>query len=104
MEFNKGTDPDLNMTVELVVNDRAEAMVLHDKPFKKDLSWLEYNLNTSKLDFVMEDGDVKNFGIPVDPALAKYLQNAFNVLMVLMNETMDEPQEGSYLPLIIYRA
>jgi hypothetical protein len=102
--FNEGVSPDMDLKVELVVNDRAEAFVFHNKPFKKKMSWLEYDLESHKLDFIMNDGDIRNFGIRVDPKLAKYLQNSFQVLMVQMDEATGEPIEGDYYPLIIHRA
>jgi len=92
------------MEVELVVNERAEAMIMHNKPFGKTLSWLEYDLDTHKLDFIMNDGDLRNFGIPVHKDLEKYMQNAFQVLMVLMDDETGDPEEGSYYPLIIHRS
>lgn len=98
---NKGSDKDLK--VELVVNERAEAVVFHNKPFRKALSWLEFDLDKSRLDFIMNDGEIRNFGIPVHPDLAKYMQNAFQVLMVLMDEETGEPKEGNYFPLVIHR-
>ncbi|MCB9996560.1 MAG: hypothetical protein H6869_09010 [Rhodospirillales bacterium] len=102
--YNEGTHPDMNMKVELYVNDRAEAFVFHDKPFAKPLAWLEYDLDEDKMDFVMDDGDLRNFGIPVDPKLKKYLQNSFQVLMVQMDEETGEPIEGDYFPIVIHRA
>lgn len=101
---NKGSFPELDMKVELVVNDRAEAMVFHNKPFSKRMSWLEYDLDESRLDFIMNDGDIRNFGIKIHPNLAKYLQNSFQVLMVLMDGDTGEPIEGEYFPIIIHRA
>ena len=100
--FNTAKDEDVE--VELVVNERAEAMIMHSKPFSKKLSWLEDDLDTNKLDLIMNDGDIRDFGIPVHPNLAKYLQNAFQVLMVLMDEKTGEPEEGDYFPLIIHRS
>lgn len=102
--YNEGKSPDMDVHVELIVNDRAEAMVFHNKPFSAKLSWLEYDLDSSKLDFILEDGELRNFGIPVHPSLAKYMQNAFQVLMVHMDEKTGEPLDGGYLPLIIHRA
>jgi len=102
--YNEGHNLDMDMKVEFLVNDRAEATVLHDKPFSKKLSWLEYDLDSSKLEFILEDGDVRNFGIPVHPKLAKYMQNAYQVLMIQMDEKTGEPLDGGYYPLIIHRA
>jgi hypothetical protein len=102
-EYNEGVSPDTKMKVRLVVNERAEAFIFHDKPFGKKLSWLEYDLDTHRLDFIMNDGDVRNFGIPVDPKLEKHLQNSFQVLMVLMDEEKKQPVEGDYYPLVIHR-
>ena len=104
-EYNKGHAPDDDdMRVELAVNDRAEAIVFHNKPFAKIISWLEFDLDTSRLTFIMDDGDSRDFGIPVHPKLARYMQNAFQVLMVYMEDSSDEPIEGGYIPLMIHRA
>lgn len=98
---NTGRDGDLE--VELVVNDRAEATLFHNMPFKATPSWFEYDLDDSRLDFIMNEGDIRSFGIPVDPDLNKYMQNAYQVLVVLKDKETSEPEEGSYLPLIIHR-
>ena len=104
---NSATDDavaDTDISIELVVNERAEAFVFHNRKCRKKLSWLEYDLDSNRLDFIMNDGDIRNFGIPVDPKMNKYLQNAFQVLLVEMDEKTGEPVEGDYYPLIIHRA
>ena len=102
-EYNKGRAPDDNdMRVEIAVNDIAEAIVFHNRPFSHPLSWLEFDLDHGKLTFVMGQGDFKDFFISVHPDLTKYMQNAFQVLMVLMDES-NEPVEGGYIPLILHR-
>ncbi len=52
----------------------------------------------------MDNGDIRDFSIPIRPELARYMQNAFQVLMVLMDEDSGEPVEGDYVPLIIHRS
>lgn len=101
-EYNEVEDKDFK--VELVVNPDAKTFVFHTKPFRKKLSWLEFDLNDNRLDFVTQDGDVRNFGLPVSPELAKYMQNASRVLLVLMDEETGEALEGAYVPLIVHRA
>jgi hypothetical protein len=102
--FNEGVSPEQGMKVELYVNDKAQALVLHNMPFKKKLSWLEYDLTSSHLNFVLENGDIRNFGIPVHPNLARYLQNSFQILLVLVDEELGKQVNGDYYPLIIHRS
>lgn len=102
--YSDGTPFEQEMKVELVINDRAEAFIFHNKPFKRQVSWIEYDLDTNKLDFVMNDGDTRNFGLLVKRDMSKYLQNAFQILVVLTDDKTGEPVEGEYFPLIIHRA
>ncbi len=94
-------DPDFK--INLAINDQARVVLFHNKNFRKKLSWLEFNLSTNRLDFVMNDGDVRNFGIAVAPDLSKYMQNAFQVLMILTDDKNGEHTGGCYYPLIIHR-
>ncbi len=94
---------DPGFKIDLVVNEGAKVAVFHNKPFKKPLSWLEFNLGTKQLDFVMDDGDIRNFGTKIPEDFATDMQNAHVVLMVLMDEETKEPDSGQYFPLIIHR-
>ena len=96
--------PRFGTYTELMINERAEALLLHDKPFQEELSWFEYDLDTSRLELIMEDGDIRDFGIAVDRMLAKYLQNAYQILTVMVDRNTGAYQEESYYPLIIHRA
>ena len=89
--------------VDLVVNDKAEVFVFHVLPFRKRLSWLEFDLDSKNLDFVMNDGDVRNFGTRVPDQFSKHMQNAFQIMIVQMDEKTGEPMVGEYFPLIIHR-
>ena len=42
----ENNDPDFK--VDLVINDEAEVYVFHNKPFTKDISWLEFDLETGQ--------------------------------------------------------
>ena len=99
--YNKASNDDVK--VELIVNERAEAMIFHNKPFNHDVSWFEFNLENNQMDFIMDEGATKPLGIPVDPKLAKHLQNSFQVLLVRMDDVTGEPVKGDYFPLIVHR-
>lgn len=100
----KKNSNDLDFKAELRVNEGANVAVLHSEPFKKELSWLEFDLDTKRLTFVMDDGDMRDFGIMIPDQYARDMQNAHQVLMVQTDEKTDEPMSGQYFPLIIHRA
>lgn len=100
----RAVNADMGMNLDLIVSDRAEICVFHDKPFSKILSWLEYDSRTNRVDFIMEDGDIRNFGIPVEAKLRPYFHNAYVVNIVEMNPTTKKVVGGMELPLIIHAA
>ncbi|NCC22458.1 MAG: hypothetical protein EOM26_08345 [Alphaproteobacteria bacterium] len=99
----KDETSDPGFKIDLVVNEGAKVAVFHTKPFRKKLSWLEFDLDQSRLDFVMGDGDVRNFGTPIPRHFAREMQNAHQVLMVLMDEDAGEPVASGYFPLILHK-
>ena len=94
---------DPGFKINLVINDEAEVYVFHTKSFEKTLSWLEFDLDSRNLDFIMNDGDVRNFGAKVPDHYAKHMQNAYQVMMVQMDDETGEALSGDYFPLIIHR-
>jgi WD40 repeat protein len=91
-----------DVKVQLVVNDRSEAFVFHNKPFRKTLKRLEFNPSTLRLIFRMSDGDARDFGLSVDARLGRYFDYTQRVLVVLMDEKTGQPIEGTYYPLLLY--
>ena len=82
--YSEAQDP--SFKIDLVINDTAEVYLFHNKPFKQALSWLEFDLDTNNLDIILADGDIRNFGAKVPDRLAKHMQNAYQVMMVQMDE------------------
>lgn len=98
------TVPEMNMVIDYFVSELSEVCVFHDKPFSKTLSWIEYNLDDCRLDFIMEDGDIRNFGIPVDGQLKPYFQNTHIVNVIQLNPENLQVVDGVELPLIVHSA
>ena len=90
-----------DVKLELVVNERSEVWVFHDKPFSSPIKKIEFNRLTSSLVLISNDRN-ENFGIAVDPKLAKYIDRADRVLCVEMNVKTGKPVSGEYLPLLLY--
>lgn len=95
---------DMDMALNLWVSDNADICVFHDKPFTRTLSWVEYDQKTNRVDFILEDGDIRNFGIPVDPRLRAYFHNAYVISIIQMNPTTKKVENGMDIPLIIHAA
>lgn len=93
---------DSKFHLELAVNDAGRLIVFHSRPFTKRLSWLEFDMTNSKLDFIMNDGDVRQFGVPVHGDLAKLMQNTYQIMVVQVDEDTMEPEEAVWMPLILH--
>ena len=101
LAYSEATDPEFQ--VEVAVNDVGKIIVFHNKEFHKKLSWLEYDMAANKLDFVMSDGDLRDFGVPVHPTLAKNMQNTYQVYVVLVDTETKKPKQAEYVPLVLHR-
>lgn len=98
---SKQAHPDIEMEAYFMLGDMGTMFIIHDRPFTKTLSWIEYNITTSRLDFVMEDGDLRNFGIPVDPKFGAYIQNSHTIPVAQM--VNGKVVAGHEFPLITHR-
>ena len=91
-----------HLDVEVAIKEDNRVVLFYDRPFKKEISWFEFDLRTNKLDFVIDNGDVRDLGLPLSKDVAKYMQNTHQILMVVIDFKTGEAQEGSYVPLIIH--
>jgi hypothetical protein len=73
IDTNTQDNPDFDMAVYAAISPDETVYILHDRPFQKTLSWVEYNATTHALLFVMSDGDARDFGITLTPAFQDFL-------------------------------
>ncbi|MGH1403593.1 MAG: hypothetical protein ACRBDL_05070 [Alphaproteobacteria bacterium] len=103
IDFVYGVTDESKLQIEVAVKDDGRCAVFYNKPFKNELSWLEFDLETCRLDFVLDDGEIRNIGMPLTNNMAKNMQNTHQMLMVLMDDETGNAKEGVYIPLIIHR-
>jgi hypothetical protein len=103
-DFVLGVDKNNPLDVEVSVNEDGNVIVFHNKQFKSPLSWFEYDLETSKLDFVMDNGDIRNAGMPLAQEISKHMQNAHQILTILLDDETGQAKQGTYIPLIVHRS
>jgi hypothetical protein len=89
--------------LEISVMKDGKVCVFHNKPFKSEISWLEYDVDNNRLDFILDDGEVRNLGFGVKPTIAKNMQNSHQILLILLDPETGEAKEGFYIPLIIHQ-
>jgi WD40 repeat protein len=90
-----------DVRVELVVNDRGEPLVFHNRPLGTPLARVEFNVSRARLTLRFKDRSARDLGFPSSPGFTAYLENADRILMVLTGEK-GEPVEGEYFPLLVY--
>jgi len=102
--FVYGVDENNPLDIEIAVNEVGKVVIFHNRVFKADISWFEFDLDTLKLTFVLDDGEIRDAGFYATKAMAKYMQNSHQILMVLLDDATGEAKEGNYIPLIIHKA
>jgi hypothetical protein len=103
IDFVTGYDPSVGLDLEVAIKQDGRVVVFHSLPFKNEVSWFEFNLTTNKLDFILDDGDIRDIGLPVGKDVAKHMQNSHQILMVLMDPKTGDAKMGNYVPLVIHR-
>ncbi|PCI00802.1 MAG: hypothetical protein COB76_02775 [Alphaproteobacteria bacterium] len=86
----------------LLLDNPNDAYIFHEHSFGATLSWLEYDLETGRLDFIAEDGDLRNFGIPVSKDIGAYLQNIHSICVA--HKSGGNVISEVDLPLITHRS
>lgn len=87
--------------LDLMIGASGAFYVFSDFFFNKPVSWLEYDVNRRSLDFIMEDGEVRNYGQPVDDALAVHLERQSHAMLV--RGSVNDVKEHAGYTLIVHR-
>ncbi|MGH1378128.1 MAG: hypothetical protein ACRBB3_04835 [Alphaproteobacteria bacterium] len=101
-DFVYGVDEENKLHIEVAVKEDGRCAVFYNRPFRNELAWLEFDLNTFKLDFVLDCGEMRNAGVDLTREMSKYMQNTHQMLMVLLDDDTGGAKEGTYVPLIIH--
>ncbi len=102
-DFVYGVEDGSRLDIEVAIKEDGKVVLFHNKPFKNELSWLEFNLGTNELDFILDNGEIRDVGLPLTQNVAKHMQNSHQVLMVLLDDDTGEAKEGNYIPLMIHQ-
>lgn len=101
--FVYGVDEDNPLDIEVAVDETGKVVMFHNRVFKEEIAWFEFDLSTGKLDFILDNGDIRDAGFFVTKTMSKYMQNSHQILMILLDNDTGEAKEGNYIPLIIHK-
>ncbi|MBI1301374.1 MAG: hypothetical protein GC137_06915 [Alphaproteobacteria bacterium] len=101
-DFVYGATEENKLQIEVAVKEDGRCAIFHNKPFRNELSWLEFDLDTCRLNFVLDDGEIRDLGMQLTKDMSKNMQNTHQMLMVLMDDQTGDAKEGIYVPLIIH--
>lgn len=87
IDTNTDTNPDFDINVYAVLGQNDQVTLVHDAPFQKTLSWVEYHAKTHAIRFVMEDGDARDFGIALTPDFQEFLVGCDTIAVAEINGT-----------------
>jgi len=100
MVINK-SHPDYDMEVALIHDHNDLLYIIHDKPFSNILSWVEYDTQTGMLNFIMDDGNLQDFGIPISDQYKNNLSVMPEIAIAYLHR--GEFQSGFEYPLIVHK-
>jgi len=68
--------------IDVMTNDHGDVYVLHDRPFPEAIGWIEYDQETTRLDFISEEGRIRFFGVKVPKHIEPQIIKGEAALMV----------------------
>jgi hypothetical protein len=74
-----------NNTLQFLVNERGEALVLHKGPLQHLYSWLQYDRYTETIQFVTDEGDIQEFGAILPELIKRALPKTHFVTLIELN-------------------
>ena len=87
--------------MDLAIGQSGSFYVFSDKFFDKPVGWLEYDAARRSLDFIMEDGEVRNYGQEVDAEMAIHLERQSHAMLI--RGTKEDVQSYAGYTLIVHR-
>ena len=86
------------MRCSLLSNDNGDIMIVHDKPLKSQIQWVEFNPNDVTLFLVYEDGTNQRLGIKIPQDMIEDIKKGTSIkINQIENKTIKTTQETSII-------
>lgn len=74
------------MKIDILVNEKSQVYFCYDRPLPDLVLWIEYDLDTGSLTFVLRGGRVVDYGELIIPEVRTYLKKADTAFLVYMKD------------------
>ncbi len=74
------------MDVDVIINEKSQIWVMHDKPFPRRLDWVEYDMDDDSLTFVTKGGKVQDLGMKIQPAIRSLMAKSNNLYTMCVQD------------------
>lgn len=88
------------MGVDLVVNEKSDIWLLHDKPFAEIVKWIEFHQDLNKVILIMASGKQQELGMVVPEDIAKDLRHGRQIYLVHMQDK--KISDCGMVPLMVH--
>ena len=73
--------------IEFIVNDIGNVLLLHKGALKHPYSWAQYDQTTNIFQFITDEGEIQNLGLPINLAMASPFNRTNEIIMVETDDT-----------------
>lgn len=74
------------MEIDLVVNEKSQVWICHDKPLPHGVDWVEYDVDLGTVTLVGRGGVMYDYGEIIRPELRTYLKKATFAYVIYMKD------------------
>lgn len=87
------------MGIDVMVNEKGQVWVAHDKPFEYPVLWIEYDRDVNELNFMMRGGRIQEFGVRINKKMGDVLARGRKAWLVrIVNKKIEDLGE---VPLLV---
>ena len=72
--------------IDVTVNEDGEVFVFYDRPFPEEISWVEYDEEFGRLDFMSKEGRIRFFGVSIPKDIKDVIMQAKEAYFIEVGE------------------
>lgn len=104
LDFVHGARNETELHIDVSLREDGKVVIFHNYPFTSPISWFEFDVTTRKLEFIFNDGESRDMGLPIGHEISKNMQNTHQILTILLDNDTGQVKEDVYVPLIIHQS